>query len=99
MKTYEVVLSPEARDDLLAIYDWVAERASPAVTLGYLERLEAHLRGFAQSAERGHLRNDVRPGLRINGFERRVAIVFVVDGDRAVILRLAYGERNWEGMV
>ena len=99
MKTYEVVLSPEAQDDLLAIYDWIAERASPAIALGYVERLEAHLRGFAHGAERGHLRNDIRPGLRITGFERRVTIAFVVDGDRAVILRLAYGGRGWEGMV
>ena len=99
MKTYEVVLSPEAQDDLLAIYDWVAERASPAVALCYVERLEAHLCGFAHSAERGHLRNDVRPGLRISGFERRVTIAFAVDGDRAVILRLAYGGRDWEGLV
>ena len=97
MKTFEVVLSPEAQADLEDIYDWIAERASPAVALGYVERIEEHLRGFVHAAERGHYRDDIRPGLRITGFERRVTIAFTLEGNRAVILRLAYGGRDWEG--
>lgn len=96
MKTYEVVLSPEAQADLDGIYDWIARKASPEVALGYVERIEGYLRGFEHAAERGHLRDDLRPGLRVVGFERRVTIAFVVDGDRAVVLRIARGGRNWE---
>ena len=99
MRAYEVVLSPEAQADLEEIYDWIAERASPAVAIGYLERLADHLRGYAHAPERGHRRDDLRPGLRIAGFERRVTIAFTVDEGRVAILRLAYGGRDWEGLV
>lgn len=99
MRLYRVVLSPEAKGDLLDIYDWVADRASPAVALAYVERIEAHLQGFEHGAERGHRRDDLRPGLRVAGFERRVTIAFTVEGDRATILRLAYGGRDLEGLI
>ena len=99
MSSYDVVLSPEARNDLLDIYDWVAERASASVALSYVTRVEAHLRGFERAAERGHRRDDLRPGLRISGFERRITIAFSVEGDRVTILRLAYGGRNWEALM
>jgi toxin ParE1/3/4 len=43
----------------------------------------------------GTARDDVRPGLRISGFERRVTIAFSVAGIEVVILRLLYGGQNW----
>ena len=99
MKVYEVVLSPEAQADLLDLYDWVAEQASPIVALRYVERIEDQLRGYAYAPERGHRRDDLRPGLRVAGFERRVTIAFMVEEDRTTILRLAYGGRDWESLV
>ena len=82
MKTWEVVLSPEAQEDLLGIYDWVAEKASPTMAFGYVERIENHLRGFERVAKRSPRRNDLRPGLRVSGFERRVTIAFVAEKNR-----------------
>ena len=43
------------------------------------------------------MRDDVRAGLRIVSFERRVTVAFEVEEDRATILRLFYGGRDWEG--
>lgn len=40
MKERRVVLAPEAADDLNALYDWIAGRASPQVSMAYLERVE-----------------------------------------------------------
>lgn len=48
---------------------------------------------------RGHHRNDIRPGLRIVGFERRVTIAFCVDESAVTILRVFYGGRDWEPLV
>jgi len=48
------------------------------------------------ASERGHRRDDVSPGLRIVGFERRVTIAFVADENQVTILRLFYGGQNWE---
>jgi len=81
----EVVFAPEARDDLWRIYD-----------LAYIERIETYCLGFDFASERGRLRDDIRPGLRIVGFERRVTVAFSVDDGRVTILRLFYGGRAWE---
>jgi toxin ParE1/3/4 len=90
-----VFLAPEARDDLLGIYDAIAIAASPAVALSYVERLEAWCHGFDLASERGHARDDIKPGLRIAGFERRIVAAFTVDEDRITFLRLFRGGQNW----
>ncbi|MNE03017.1 Plasmid stabilization system protein [compost metagenome] len=91
-----VVLSPEAATDLAALYDWIAERASPDTALGYIDRLERYIRGFDYASERGTLRNDVREGLRTVGFERRVTIAFNVTAQEVIVLGLFYGGQNWQ---
>lgn len=96
MTEYEVFFAPEARDDLHALYDWIADAASPDTAISYIERVEAHCLGLRHLAERGHRRDDIRPGLRIFGFEHRVTIAFMVKDQRATILRVFYGGRNWE---
>jgi len=87
-----VAFSPEARRDL---GDWIAERAGADVALNYIERLEAYCLGFEFSGERGQRRDDLRPGLRVVGFERRIAIAFFATEAEVIILRIYYGGRNW----
>jgi len=96
VKRREVTFAPEAKDDLLKLYDWIAEAAGPAVALPYLERIEAYCAGFDLASERGTKRDDVRRGLRIAGFERRVTIAFTVSDARVVILRVFYGGQDWQ---
>lgn len=96
MRTREVVLSPEASADLLALYEWIADAASPEIALGYVERLETYVRGFEVASERGTARDDIRQGLRITGFKRRVTIAFNVTKSQVIILRLFYGGQDWE---
>jgi plasmid stabilization system protein ParE len=99
VKERRVGFAPEAESDLEALYDLIADAAAPEVARRYLERLEAFCSGMAHAAERGHRRDDIRPGLRIVGFERRVTIAFTIDDDRVTILRLFYGGRDWEAQV
>ncbi len=96
MKERTVEFSPEAFQDLISIYDWIAKRAGPVIGLGYIERIEAFCRGMLVASERGHRRDDIRPGLRIVGFEKRVTVAFTVTEERTVILRLFYGGQDWE---
>ncbi|WP_018264956.1 type II toxin-antitoxin system RelE/ParE family toxin [Methylosinus sp. LW4] len=92
MRRRAIVFSPEARDDILQIYDWIEERAGSDVALAYIGRLETYCR----ASERGRRRDDLRPGLRAVGFERRVTIAFFVEEERVTILRLFYGGKDWE---
>lgn len=94
MKTYRVTFSELARRQLFEIYDYIAEHADPVTALRYVERIEAYCRGFSTIAERGTLREDLRPGLRLVGFERRATIAIAVTGDQVVILQILYGGRN-----
>jgi toxin ParE1/3/4 len=89
-----VVFSPEARDDLLRLYDFIADHSTPTIGLRYIERIETYCRGFDIAPERGAQRDDIRPGLRVVGFERRVAIAFHVDPKAVTIDRILYGGRD-----
>jgi toxin ParE1/3/4 len=91
-----VVVTPEAQEDLLALYDYVSDAASSAVADRYLARLERYLGGFEYAAERGTLRDDIRRGLRVVGFERRVTIAFAVSDTTVTVLRLFYGGQSWD---
>lgn len=95
MKSRIVEFSENARSDLIALYDWIASAASPDVALAYIERLERYCLDFDYASERGRRRDDIRQGLRIVGFERRVTIAFMVNDARVVILRLYSGGKNW----
>ena len=48
---------------------------------------------------RGHRRDDLRPGLRIMGFERRASIAFQVLPGEVVIVRIFFGGRDYEGIL
>jgi plasmid stabilization system protein ParE len=67
--------------------------------MAYIERLEAFCLGIAIAPERGHRRDDIRRGLRIAGFERRITIVFTMRKTQVIILRLFGRGRNWEDVL
>lgn len=60
-----VIISPEAKDDLLALYTWIAAAADPKTALGYIERIETFCHGMRIASERGTRRDDIRPDLLI----------------------------------
>ena len=99
MKERRVVFAPEAADDLTELYDWIAAAASPTVAMGYLDRVEGFCLRLGIGSERGQIRADIRPGLRIVGFERRLTIAFTVGDERVTILRVFTAGRNWEAML
>lgn len=92
--TREVVFSPEAQTDLLQLYDTIAGLGGPATALAYTERIAAYCQSFATFPERGTRRDDLRPGLRVTGLERRVAIAFHVEAETVTIDRILYGGRD-----
>lgn len=86
-----VVFSPEAQGDLKALYDSIASTASEEVAMAYLARFNAYLAGFDLAS----IRPDIRPGLRIIGFERRITIAFSVEEREVTIQRIIYGGQDW----
>ena len=62
--------------------------------MAYVERIQAACLRLAVFPERGTRRDDIRPGLRVIGFEGRVAIAFHVGAGRVTIDRVLYGGRD-----
>ncbi len=52
--------------------------------------------GLSMFPERGTRRDDVRPGLRVLGYRRRVTITLIVEPDTVVIIGIFYGGQDWE---
>ena len=95
----EVVFAPEAQNDLKQLYLFVAERSDPERAMAYVDRIETYYRGFANFPERGVRRDDLFPGLRVVGFERRVTIAFHVDTETVTFLRILYGGRDIDALI
>lgn len=91
---YRVDFAPEARDDLRCLYLYIAERGGCERAMAYIARLEAYCAGFAVFPERGVPRDDILPGLRVVGFERRVSLAFRIGTGDVVFLRILYGGRD-----
>lgn len=91
---YRLRLTREARQDIDALARYIAERVDQTVALAYLDRLQAFLGRLSAFPERGTVRAEIRPGLRIIGFEGRLAIAFVVKDDEVRILRVLPGGRR-----
>ena len=97
--TRAVIFAPEAEDDLLQLYDFITDQSGPDRAYGYAERIRTYCLAFETFPERGIRRDDLRPGLRLVGFERRVTIAFHLTPAAVVIDRILYGGRDAEGLL
>jgi toxin ParE1/3/4 len=61
----------------------------------YTGRIVAACKGFSQFPLRGTRRDDVLPGLRTIGFERRITIAFMVLPDKVLIEGIFYGGQDF----
>ncbi len=96
MRKHKVVFRPRAEADLSGLYDWIAEDSGEEVAAGYIDRIEAACLALETFPQRGTQRDDIRPGLRTMGFERRATIAFQVVEDDVVIVRIFYGGQDFE---
>ena len=96
---HEVIFAPEAQADLLSLYDYIDKHSGPTRAHDYIGRVAAYCLSFGTFPDRGTRRNDLRPGLRVIGFERRVTIAFHVTVSAITIDRIFYRGRNWEGQI
>lgn len=91
---HKIEFSPEALRDLIDLYDYIALRDGAERAIRYIDRIEHCCRNLEVFPDRGTRREDLRPGLRILGFERRAVIAFQITEETVIILRVLYGGRN-----
>jgi toxin ParE1/3/4 len=93
---HKVVFRRRAEKRLIELGDYIAGQAGPNIANGYLDRIYAACMALAHFPERGRRRDDILPGLRTIGFERRATIAFRVLKTRVEIVTVAYGGRDFE---
>ena len=91
-----VVYAPEAETQLVALYFHIAAAASPEIAARYTGAILEQCESLKSFPMQGTRRDDIRPGLRVIGFRRRVRIAFEVTGEVATILGIFYGGQDFE---
>lgn len=90
---HKVKFRPQAEADLFALYRYISHHSGPARAGDDIARIEAACMALATFPERGTKRDDLEPGIRIIGFERRATIAFRVEDDT---VRVFYAGRDYE---
>ena len=91
---HRVLFHPKAIRELEEIHDYIAVHASEKLAKHYVAKIRDYCMGFETFPNRGVLRDDIAPGIRVVGFRRRVSIVFRVEKDVCWMLGVHYGGRN-----
>ncbi len=102
MKTYKVVITPDAESDLVAIYDHITvEKEMPEVAWTYIQKLRMSCHALANAPVRGRERNDLRKGLRILSLAKNTVAAFEVDEDKQIvtILNIFYGGKDYDAIM
>jgi toxin ParE1/3/4 len=96
---YRVVFAPQAMDQLLELYSYIAGAASPDTAARYTEAIVSYCESLRTFPLRGTQRDDVRPGLRITNYKGRTVIAFSVDSEQISIIGVFYGGQDHESML
>ena len=94
--SHRVAFSPEAEEQLTALYRYIASAASPDIASRYAEAIVNDCENLQTFPHRGNMRDDVRPGLRITNYKKRTVIAFAVDADQVSIIGVFYGGQDYE---
>ena len=97
--SYRVILSTEAREQLDALYDYIAEAASPGIALRFTDAILDRIETLRDFPNRGASRDDVLPGLRTIAFRKRVTIGFVVEPEEVSVVGIFYGGQDFEAIL
>lgn len=93
---FRIAYAPEAESQLVALYFHIAAAASPEIAESYTEAIVKQCESLRTFPMRGARRDDIRPGLRVFGFRRRVTIAFEITGEVVMILGVFYGGQKFE---
>jgi plasmid stabilization system protein ParE len=97
--SYTVVFTPEAEAQLVELYVYIAAEASPVITARFTDGILTYCESLSTFPARGNRRDDIRPGLRVTSYRKRVAIAFHVDEDRVNIIGVFYGGQDYESVL
>jgi len=93
---HRVVFAPEARTQLISIYNYIARQTNPDLSFVFATSIVDYCESFTTFPYRGTRRDDLRLGLRTIGFRKRVTIAFDVEDETITIIGVFYGGQDME---
>jgi plasmid stabilization system protein ParE len=99
--TYRVIISPEAKAHLGAIYHYIATASSSSISARYTEGIVNYCYKLDRNPLRGTKRDDLHPGLRITHYKKRATIAFTVNAaiQQVTIIAIFYGGQDYEAIL
>ncbi len=97
--SFRVVFSPEAQEQLVELYRYIAAAASSEVARRYTDAIVTYCESLRSFPLRGTRRDDIRPGLRITHYKKRSVIAFTVNAQTVAILGVFYGGRDYASLL
>ena len=97
--SHHVTFTPEAEEQLIALSHYIAAASSSTVAVRYIENIVSFCESFSTFPHRGNARDDIRPGLRVTHYRKRVVIAFCVEDDVVSILGVFYGGQNYSALL
>lgn len=92
--SHKVVFGRRAIDDLEDLLGYLAPEMGVEQARAYVGKIQGYCLGFSTFPERGMLRDDIRPGLRLVGYRYKATIAFFVQEDVVFIARIFHRGRN-----
>jgi toxin ParE1/3/4 len=92
----EIIFTPFAERQIESLHDYIATHASEERGDGYVNRIVAFCKNLTTFPLRGRRCDDLLPGLRVIGFERRATIAFVVTDAAILVEGIFYAGRDFE---
>ncbi|ESQ79823.1 type II toxin-antitoxin system RelE/ParE family toxin [Asticcacaulis sp. YBE204] len=94
----KVIFTPLAERQIGDLHRYITEASGFETGADrYIVRIVEYCLGLELFPERGRLRDDLLPGLRTIGFERRVTIAYLVMNDTLLIEGIYYGGQDIDG--
>lgn len=98
--TGRIHFTPEARQQLHQLDEWISEKASPETARQFVTAILEHIDEILVFPLSSRPRDDVRPGMRTTTYKKRTLIAYTVDNsaDEVVvsILGVFHGGQDWE---
>ena len=91
---YTVVFTPEAEEQLIELYRYIAQAASPEIAQRYTGAIVTYCEGLQAFPHRSNRRDDIRPGLHITNYKGRTVVAFDVTAGLVSIIGVFYGGQD-----
>ena len=95
----DVVFSPEAEAQIIALYEYLSVHASPSITETYTNAIVERCERLGEMPMVGVARNDIRRGMGAIFFRRRAVIAYSVATKAVTILAIFYGGQDHESLL